>query len=45
MKRQQDKFQQAQSHNSTQKNPSKEEKKSTERKDTLGEYVDYEDVE
>jgi len=45
MKRQQDKFQQAQSYNSTQKNPSKEEKKSTERKDTLGEYVDYEDVE
>lgn len=45
MKRQQDKFQQAQSYNSTQKNTSKEEKKHSESKDTLGEYVDYEDVE
>lgn len=45
MKRQQDKFQQAQSHNSTQNSASTEENKNPEKKDNLGEYVDYEEVE
>ncbi len=45
MKWQQGKFQQAQSQNASQNSTSKGEKKSSTKKDTLGEYVDYEDVE
>ena len=45
MRKQQEKFHQTQSDHSTQHNKSTKEKKKSDNKDTLGEYVDYEEVE
>lgn len=44
MQRQQEKFQQAHSQSSNQNDNTTEPKESSSKKDSLGEYVDYEDV-